>query len=145
MSTLLLNRQTEENLWQLPIFDTHREGIKSKFADISNQGDSPYGGASYAAAVLEKFVDKDVKWAHIDLSLAYSNTQDGIYSPGVTGEGTQLIVRYLLNNIKKTHDKIAQDKKTLLKESKNASHKENSEDNVLTCDYEAEEELDYKI
>jgi len=30
--------------------------------------DSPYGGASSAGAYLECFVEKDVKWAHIDIA-----------------------------------------------------------------------------
>ncbi len=52
----------------MPIDSEHRDNIKSDFADISNLGKSRYGGASNAAAFLEKFVDKGVKWAHIDIA-----------------------------------------------------------------------------
>jgi len=49
-----------EPLWRLPIQDEHRESMKGKASDLCNKGKTPYGGASQAAAFLEKFIDKDV-------------------------------------------------------------------------------------
>ena len=58
-----------EPVWHLPILDDHREAIKGDYGDISNTGKTRgYGGASTAAAFLEKFVDKDTKWAHLDIA-----------------------------------------------------------------------------
>ncbi len=42
--------------------------MKSDFADLNNAGKGKYGGSSKAAAFLENFVNKDVKWAHIDIA-----------------------------------------------------------------------------
>lgn len=89
--------EVDEEMWRLPINDYHRDEIKSQFADINNKGNTPYGGASHGAAFLEKFINKNVKWAHIDLSAAYSAKQNGIYSAGATGTGAQTIMNYILS------------------------------------------------
>lgn len=58
-----------EPVWHLPLLDEHREAIKGQFgADISNIGSYRWGGASQAAAFLEKFVEDDREWAHIDIA-----------------------------------------------------------------------------
>jgi len=58
-----------EAVWHLPLNDEHREAIKGQFgADISNIGSYRWGGASQAAAFLEKFIEDDREWAHIDIA-----------------------------------------------------------------------------
>jgi leucyl aminopeptidase len=42
--------------------------MKSNFADLNNKGSTRYGGASQAAAFLEKFIEKETKWAHLDIA-----------------------------------------------------------------------------
>ncbi len=61
-------KKTNEQLWRLPIFKEHREAMKGDFSDLNNAGKGKYGGSSKAAAFLENFVNKDVKWAHIDIA-----------------------------------------------------------------------------
>lgn len=47
-------------MWRLPIFDDHRESIKTPFADITNADKKDrYGGASKAAAFLEHFFNEN--------------------------------------------------------------------------------------
>jgi leucyl aminopeptidase len=58
----------QEDMWRLPITKEHKESVKGKSADISNSGKSRYGGASQAAAFLERFVEPNVKWAHMDIA-----------------------------------------------------------------------------
>jgi len=60
--------QSFEPLWHLPIQDEHKEIIKGETGDISNTGKGRYGGASSAAAFLLRFVEKDTKWAHLDIA-----------------------------------------------------------------------------
>ena len=87
-----------EDFWRLPIKKEHRESIKSDFADIKNSGKSRYGGASQAAAFLEHFVEKDVKWAHLDIAgPAESKSQKEVWSAGLTGFGVQTLLNYLKN------------------------------------------------
>lgn len=39
-------KTTFEPLWRLPIFNEHREAMKSSFADLNNKGKTPFGGSS---------------------------------------------------------------------------------------------------
>ena len=57
-----------EPVWHLPIQDEHKETIKGAYGDICNTGKTRWGGASSAAAFLLRFVDKNTKWAHLDIA-----------------------------------------------------------------------------
>lgn len=88
----------DERIWHLPITEEHKETIKSKYADISNSGSSKYGGAGKGAAFLARFVEKDTKWAHLDIAgPAMISKSRGQFSAGCTGFGTQLLNRYILD------------------------------------------------
>lgn len=39
-------KNTFEIMWRLPIFDEHRDAMKSSYADLNNKGKTPYGGSS---------------------------------------------------------------------------------------------------
>lgn len=85
-------------MWHLPIFDDHREQMKSQYADLNNAGKTRYGGASTAAAFLEKFFEYDniKKWAHIDIAgPSESKSNKGVYSAGCTGFGVSTLMNYL--------------------------------------------------
>ena len=62
------SEKTFEPLWRLPIMKEHREAMKGKDSDLRNSDRQRYGGASKAAAFLERFVEKDVQWAHLDIA-----------------------------------------------------------------------------
>ena len=58
-----------EPIWHLPITDEHRESMKGRYSDLNNKSYiAPYGGSCTAAAFIERFIDKGVKWAHLDMS-----------------------------------------------------------------------------
>lgn len=61
-------KKVDEVLWPLPILEEHVEEIKGKESDIKNTGKGRYGGASTAAAFLKEFIEKDVKWVHLDIA-----------------------------------------------------------------------------
>ena len=61
-------KRSFEPVWRLPINDEHREVITSPYADLNNIGKYRYGGASQAAAFLERFVEGDTKWMHLDIA-----------------------------------------------------------------------------
>ncbi len=91
--------KANEAFWRLPITNEHRDLIKSGVADIKNTG-GRYGGACTAAAFLvhiiliyhfqECFVEKGVKWAHLDI--AGPAEVDGLYA---TGFGVQTLFNYI--------------------------------------------------
>ncbi|MDF3025373.1 MAG: pepA [Alphaproteobacteria bacterium] len=62
---LAQSRKTQDPLWQLPLWQPYKGWLDSKIADTNTIGGS-FGGAIVAALYLDKFVDKDVSWAHID-------------------------------------------------------------------------------
>lgn len=52
----------------MPLNDYHRDLIKHKEADITNMSGKTEASSSQAAAFLEKFVEKDTKWIHLDIA-----------------------------------------------------------------------------
>jgi leucyl aminopeptidase len=54
-------------LWRLPLHRGYKAQLKSAVADLNNISESPYGGAITAALFLEEFVERGVKWCHIDV------------------------------------------------------------------------------
>ena len=100
-----LARQIEESakrsfepVWRLPIFDEHHEVIKSPYADLNNIGKYRYGGASQAAAFLERFVEGDTKWVHLDIAgpAGRPSAQKPDCANG-NGFGAHLLIDYLMN------------------------------------------------
>lgn len=92
-------KRSFEPVWRLPIFDEHREAMKSDHADLNNDGKSRYGGASQAAAFLERFIEKGTKWVHLDIAGPALKTKAKApdYAGG-NGFGVQLLVDFLANN-----------------------------------------------
>lgn len=94
----LAGKQAFEPVWHLPIDDEHKEAIKGAYGDISNSGSSRYGGASQAAAFLLRFVEKDVKWAHIDIAgPAMAKAAKPPVCADQTGFGAGLLLNFIRN------------------------------------------------
>jgi leucyl aminopeptidase len=63
---------------------------------MNNKGNSRWGGSSQGAAFLEKFIEKDVKWAHLDIAgPAITKAAKGPISADGTGFGTQTLLDYV--------------------------------------------------
>ena len=78
-----------EDIWELPLNDDIRDGMKSNIADISNMGkEKGAHGSSSAAAFLESFVG-DTEWLHIDVAGTAMNNGAG------TGWGVELLSKYV--------------------------------------------------
>lgn len=91
-----------EKMWHMPITEEAKQGIKGAVADISNSGKTRWGGSSKAAAFLQRFVEKDVKWVHLDIAGAAAVAgAKAPLCPDANGFGTQTLLNYLY----KTQDK----------------------------------------
>lgn len=88
-------KQSDENLWELPIIKQFHEEIKSEVADLKNIGESRFGGSAKAAAFLESFLPPDIKWAHLDIAGIGDSQKHLAYCPKKGSSG--LIVRTLIN------------------------------------------------
>jgi len=91
--------KTNERLWAMPMWDDFNQLIKSDVADVKNLG-GRWGGAISAAKFLEKFVDKKIPWAHLDIAGPASPNSFTNYSKKyMTGFGVRLLFEYLLNKV----------------------------------------------
>lgn len=80
-----------EPVWQMPMFDSFSEQLKSDVADTKNVG-TRWGGSITAAKFLEKFVG-GVPWVHLDIAgPAFANDN----KPHREGGGSGCMVRTLV-------------------------------------------------
>jgi len=87
---------TSEKVWPLPIWDEHRDQMKSSIADLVNSGGRPAGTIA-GAAFLENFIG-DWPWAHIDIAYCDVEHSGKSYVPkGATGFGLRLLIEVLTN------------------------------------------------
>lgn len=82
-----------EHVWQLPLNDRHRDLLFSQVADLVNQPDLRFAGASVAARFLQEFVGER-PWVHLDIAgvASRTNEQPGLGATGGTGWGVRLLV-----------------------------------------------------
>jgi len=73
-----------EDVWQMPMFDSFAEQLKSDVADCKNVG-TRWGGAITAAKFLEKFVS-DKPWVHLDIAgPSFASSGNASREGGATG------------------------------------------------------------
>lgn len=63
--------QTDDPVWQLPLYEPYRGMLDSTVADINNISNAPYGGAITAALFLQTFTQPSIPWIHVDF-MAYN-------------------------------------------------------------------------
>lgn len=93
--------KTGERLWRMPVYEEHRESMKSDIADLRNISKLKKGhaGSITAAAFLESFAGT-LPWAHLDIAGAAFNEGEsrGDIPKFGTGFGVRLLVDYFLND-----------------------------------------------
>jgi leucyl aminopeptidase len=88
---------TGERVWPLPLFDVHKEQMKSTVADLKNIAAPSMGAGSIAgAAFLAHFVG-DTPWCHLDIAGTAWGGIDRDYVGGNAGSGVgvRLLLQYL--------------------------------------------------
>ena len=90
--------ESGEIIWELPLEKAYLEDMKSDFADISNIGNSAYGGTITASLFLSEFVPEEIPWAHLDIAgPAYPGKKWKYFAPGATGFGARLMAGLVKN------------------------------------------------
>ena len=91
---------TGERLWHLPLWDEHRDMMKSEHADIVNSGGReahPIQGAAFLSFFVGPDAPSkmpDLPWAHLDIAgVADVKAANDLYAKGPTGWGVRLLVR----------------------------------------------------
>jgi len=92
-----------EKTWRLPIPDESKEQTISPTADLVNSFKTAFGGSCRAAAFLEKFIEKDVKWIHLDIAGDFDHTTSAKAPLCINGNGfgAQTLINYLYKNQQK--------------------------------------------
>ncbi len=87
-------KQTDDKVWELPLWEEYHEQLKSNFADFANIGGRDAGSIT-AACFLSRFVDK-FHWAHLDIAgVAWESGKN----KGATGRPVSLLCQYLINRV----------------------------------------------
>jgi leucyl aminopeptidase len=88
--------ETDERVWQMPLFDEYGEYIKSTIADLKNSA-GRNGSLVTSGYFLKEFSD-DTPWIHLDIAGTAWTDKDRPYSPqGATGVGVRLLLNFLMN------------------------------------------------
>ena len=90
---------TGDLVWPMPLWDDYDPNLKSDVADVANIGPRE-GGAINAALFLRRFIEKGVRWAHLDIAgPGYVVKASPLHPvPGGTGVGVRLLCRLLEND-----------------------------------------------
>ena len=81
-----------ELVWQLPITENYNKMMDSDIADMKNISESRNAGSITAACFLQRFIQKDVKWAHLDIAGMDKEIKGKALTPkGATGFGVRLL------------------------------------------------------
>jgi len=88
--------QVGELCWELPLCDTYNEQINSRFADMQNIGAERSAGSSMGGIFLQRFVQKQTKWVHMDIAgVAHPKKAIGPLTDGASGFGIRLLDRMI--------------------------------------------------
>jgi leucyl aminopeptidase len=91
-------KETGEEIWHMPLNNDYHEMLKSNIADIANISKSGKGeaGSSTAAQFLKYFIEKDTRWAHLDIAgVAYNKSTKHMCIEGGNGFGVALLNRFI--------------------------------------------------
>jgi leucyl aminopeptidase len=95
------SKSTGEKLWRMPLDKSFDKMIDSKNADVKNIG-GRWAGSCTAAAFLQRFILKDMPWAHIDLAgTAMDAPKNEINTSWGSGWGVRLLERFVADHHEK--------------------------------------------
>ena len=84
-------QEVEETSWRMPMGKAYDNMLKSHIADMKNIG-GPYGGSITAACFLERFIENNTPWVHLDIAgKAWSDKDRPTVPKGGTGYGVRLL------------------------------------------------------
>ena len=98
---LAASKATGEKIWRMPLDKSYDKLLDSKNADMKNIG-GRWGGACTAAAFINRFIKKDMAWAHLDIAgTAMDAPKNEINTSWASGWGVQLLDRLVADNFEK--------------------------------------------
>lgn len=93
-----IGERTGEKNWQMPMDEEYLLAMRSDWADLKNSGGRA-GGAITGAWFIRSFVEKDTKWAHLDIAGAVNlgeGKERGYVNKWGNGTPTRTFVEFAL-------------------------------------------------
>ncbi|MBS0475460.1 MAG: leucyl aminopeptidase [Proteobacteria bacterium] len=88
-----------DKLWRFPLGPAYDKLIDSPIADMKNVGPRE-GGSITAAQFIQRFVDKDRPWAHLDIAgMVWASKPGQTWDKGATGYGVRVLDRFVRDNL----------------------------------------------
>jgi leucyl aminopeptidase len=89
-------KAADEPLWQLPLWECHRDQVKSKFADLANINGPQHGNGSIAGGAFLSFFAGDTPWVHLDIAgTAYGGLAKDYYRGGAAGTAVRTLLHWV--------------------------------------------------
>ena len=85
------SEHADERVWRMPLWDEHREFMRSRNADILNSNPKRLAHPIQGAAFLSFFVDEKVPWAHVDIAGMSNLEGNEVTGSGPTGYGVRML------------------------------------------------------
>ncbi|RKF23174.1 leucyl aminopeptidase [Altericroceibacterium spongiae] len=84
-----------DKLWRLPLGPAYDKLLDSPIADMKNVGTRAAGSIT-AAQFLQRFIENDTPWAHLDIAgMAWSASAGATWDKGATGFGVRVLDRLI--------------------------------------------------
>jgi leucyl aminopeptidase len=88
-------KAADEPLWQLPLWDVHRDQVKTKFADVANLNGAHHGCGTIAGAAFLAMFAGDTPWAHLDIAgTAWGGMSKDYYRSGASGTAVRTLLHW---------------------------------------------------
>lgn len=88
-----------DKLWRLPLSPAYDKLINSPIADMQNIGPREAGSIT-AAQFLQRFIENDTPWAHLDIAgMVWAAKPGQTWDKGATGYGTRLLDRFVRDTL----------------------------------------------
>lgn len=82
----------QEKLWRFPMNDVYDKQLNSDIADMKNASNERVPGSIFGAQFLNRFVDKKVPWAHLDIAgMAWAKKDFPLTPKGASAYGVRLL------------------------------------------------------
>lgn len=87
--------QTNQRLWNLPLWEVWEKDIQSDVANLKNISMKPVGDCIVAATFLKNFIENHPRWAHMDIAAMTFGNVNYAKEKAATGYGVQLLINFL--------------------------------------------------
>ena len=88
-----------EPLWRMPLGPEYDKLIDSDIADMKNIAASRWAGSTVAAQFLQRFIEGETPWAHLDIAgVTWSDKAQPTRPKGATAFGVRLLNDWIAEN-----------------------------------------------